>query len=215
MKVLDAVDPGMPREEEEVARISWISPYPRSQALAAEEEAKAGERGRRGSESHAGGSSGQQKGGALCSGSGWRLTARKRPRSLTLAEHREALEGSSGVKVSAATMSRRICRLQGGGGWPLAGHSKRVPQSSLPPSATRRSEDSVVCGAVACGPLRDARGGGWCSSTRAGFHLSMTGPRARAPRGKGAYGEEIPRDRGKNFSILPEEGSRFRAPWSV
>lgn len=36
---------------------------------------------------------------------------------LTLAEHCEAFEEDSGVKVSTATMSRRISRLPGG--WPL------------------------------------------------------------------------------------------------
>ena len=36
---------------------------------------------------------------------------------LTLKEHSEAFEGDSGVKVSTATMSRRVSRLPGG--WPL------------------------------------------------------------------------------------------------
>jgi transposase len=37
----------------------------------------------------------------------------------TLAEHCEAFEEASGVKVSTATMCRSISRLLDGGGWPL------------------------------------------------------------------------------------------------
>jgi hypothetical protein len=62
---------------------------------------------------------------------------------LTLEEHREAFEEAFGVKVSTATVSRAICGLSEGGGWPL----KKVPSSHR---ARRRDQGAL---AVACCPL--------------------------------------------------------------
>ena len=48
----------------------------------------------------------------------WLPNQLKKNPDLTLKEHCEAFEDELGVKVSEATMSRRISRLPGGG-WPL------------------------------------------------------------------------------------------------
>ena len=105
LKVLDAVDRGMPRKE--VAQIFGISlpsikrwlkrrresgdvePSPRPGPLA-------------------------RKGALL---EQWLPNQLEDNPDLTLAEHCESLEEDSGVEVSTATMSRRISRLPGG--WPL------------------------------------------------------------------------------------------------
>ena len=59
----------------------------------------------------------------------WLPSHLERNPDLTLKEHREAFEDEGGVKVSEATMSRNIRRLPGG--WPLK-KSRRYP-----PSATK------------------------------------------------------------------------------
>jgi hypothetical protein len=68
---------------------------------------------------------------------------------LTLEEHREAFEEAFGVKVSTATVSRAICGLSEGGGWPL----KKVPSSHR---ARRRDQGAL---AVACCPFRRKKAG--------------------------------------------------------
>ena len=105
VKVLEAVDRGMPRAE--VARIFGIS-LPsikrwlkrRRETGAVDAEAPPGPPA--------------VKGAML---GGWLPAHLRRNPDLTLGEHYEAFEEDSGVKVSEATMSRAISRLPGG--WPL------------------------------------------------------------------------------------------------
>jgi transposase len=105
LKVLDAVDRGMPRKE--VARVFGISVPSIKRWLKLRRE------------------SGDvqpspipgppaTKGAVL---DGWLPNQLQDDPDLTLKEHCEALEEAVGVKVSTATMSRRISRLPGG--WPL------------------------------------------------------------------------------------------------
>ncbi len=107
MKVLDAVDRGMPREE--VARIFGISLPSIKRWLKRRRE------------------TGQVdaitppgppaiKGAML---KDWLPDHLRRNPDLTLEEHCEAFEEEFGVKASTATMSRSISRVPLGGGWPL------------------------------------------------------------------------------------------------
>lgn len=106
LKVLDAVDRGMPREE--VARVFGISLPSIKRWLKRRRET-----GRVGAEPPPGPPA--IKGAMLKE---W-LPAHLRSNSdLTLEEHCEAFEEDLGVKVSTATMSRQISGLAGGG-WPL------------------------------------------------------------------------------------------------
>lgn len=113
LKVLDAVDRGMPRKE--VARIfgvcapsikRWLKQ--RRESGDVEPSPIAGPPARK---------------GALLEG--WLPNQLENDPDLTLAEHCEAFEEARGMKVSTATMSRRISGLLQGGGWPL----KKVPSS--------------------------------------------------------------------------------------
>jgi transposase len=105
LKVLDAVDRGMPREE--VAHIFGVS-LPsikrwlkrRRESGYVEPEPIPGPPARK---------------GALLEE--WLPNQLENNPDLTLAEHCEAFEEDLGVKVSTATMSRRISGLPGG--WPL------------------------------------------------------------------------------------------------
>src|SRR5215210_7995283 len=109
IKVLDAVDRGMPRKEEVVAQVFGISVPSIKRWLKRRRE------------------SGDvepipipgppaRKGAVL---EGWLPSQLEDDPDLTLQEHCEAFEEALGVKVSTATMSRRISGLPGGGGWPL------------------------------------------------------------------------------------------------
>ena len=105
LKVLDAVDRGMPREE--VAWIFGVSPPSikrwlkrRRESGAVDESPRPGPPARK---------------GALLER--WLPSQLDNNPDLTLAEHCEAFEEDSGVEVSTATMSRGISRLPGG--WPL------------------------------------------------------------------------------------------------
>jgi transposase len=107
LKVLDAVDRGMPRKE--VARIFGISlpsikRWIKRRRESGDVEAKPipGPPAR--------------KGAVL---EGWLPGQLESDPDLTLEEHCEAFEEARGVKVSTATMSRRISGLSEGGGWPL------------------------------------------------------------------------------------------------
>jgi transposase len=112
LKVLDAVDRGMPRKE--VAQLVGISVPSIKRWLKLRRESGdvepipiPGPPARK---------------GALLEG--WLPGQLEDDPDLTLAEHCEAFEEACGVKVSTATMSRRISGLPGGG-WPL----KKVPSS--------------------------------------------------------------------------------------
>ena len=106
---------------------------------------------------------------------------------LTLEEHREAFEEHFGQRVSTSTIGRAISAC------PMAdGRSKKVQDS-----------------------LRARRGGEglwrWLASRfdarrlvfvdESAFNTSMTRLRARAPKGKRAYGK-VPRNRGKNTTLI-------------
>jgi transposase len=131
LKVLDAVDRGMPREE--VARVFGISLPSIKRWLKRRRET-----GRVGAEPPPGPPA--IKGAMLKEWLPGHLRANP---DLTLEEHREAFEEAFGVKVSTATVSRAICGLSEGGGWPL----KKVPSSHR---ARRRDQGAL---AVACCPL--------------------------------------------------------------
>ncbi len=105
LKVLEAVDRGMPRKE--VARIFGISMPSIKRWLRRRRESGDVE------PSPVPGPP-ARKGALLDEWLPGRLENDPDP---TLAEHCEAFEEDSGVKVSTATMSRRISRLPGG--WPL------------------------------------------------------------------------------------------------
>jgi transposase len=111
LKVLDAVDGGMPREE--VARIFGISLPSIKRWL---------KRRRETGEVDPKPISGPPaiKGAML---EEWLPAHLRSNPDLTLEEHCVAFEEEHGVKVSTATMSRSISRLPGGG-WPL----KKSPQ---------------------------------------------------------------------------------------
>jgi len=105
LKVLDAVDRGMPRGE--VARIFGVSLSSIKRWLRRRKEnGDVDERPRPGPPA---------KKGALLER--WLPDQLENNPDLTLAEHCEAFEQDSGVRVSTATMSRGISRLPGG--WPL------------------------------------------------------------------------------------------------
>ena len=107
LKVLDAVDRGMPRKE--VARIFGVSLPSIKRWL----------RRRRESGDVA---PSPVPGPPAAKGTlleGWLPGQLENDPDLTLKEHCEAFEEARGVKVSTATMSRRISRLPGGGGRPL------------------------------------------------------------------------------------------------
>ena len=106
MKVLDAVDRGMPRAE--VAKIFGISLPSIKRWL---------KRRRETGEVSAKVPSGPPaiKGAMLKE---WLPDYLRSNPDLTLEEHCEAFEEECGVKVSTATMSRSISRLPGGG-WPI------------------------------------------------------------------------------------------------
>jgi transposase len=110
LKVLDAVDRGMPRKE--VATIFGISlPSIKRWLKLSRESGDV--------EPSAIPGPPARKGAML---EEWLSAQLENEPDLTLAEHCEAFEGASGVKVSTATMSRRISGLPGG--WPL----KKSPQ---------------------------------------------------------------------------------------
>ena len=108
---------------------------------------------------------------------------------LALTEHCEAFEEDCGVKVSTATMSRRISGLPEGGGWPLKKKS---------PVASERDEGLRGLWRWLAGRF-DARR--LVCVDESGLHTSMTRLRARAPRGERAYGK-VPRNRGKNQTLI-------------
>jgi transposase len=112
MKVLDALDRGMPRAE--VARVFGISlPSIKRWLRRRRETGLVGAKAPPGPPSI--------KGAMLKE---WLPDHLLRNPDLTLEEHCEAFEEEFGVKVSTATMSRSISGLAGGG-WPL----KKVPTS--------------------------------------------------------------------------------------
>ena len=107
LKVLDALDRGMPREE--VARVFGISLPSIKRWLKRRRET-----GRVGAKVPPGPPA--IKGRML---NEWLPGHLRANPDLTLEEHREAFEEAFGVKVSTATVSRAICGLSEGGGWPL------------------------------------------------------------------------------------------------
>jgi transposase len=107
LKVLDAVDRGMPRKE--VARVFGISLPSIKRWLKRRRET-----GRVGAKVPPGPPA--IKGRML---SEWLPGHLRANPDLTLEEHREAFEEAFGVKVSTATVSRAISGLSEGGGWPL------------------------------------------------------------------------------------------------
>ncbi|HSJ76334.1 MAG TPA: helix-turn-helix domain-containing protein [Gemmatimonadales bacterium] len=107
LKVLDAVDRGMPRKE--VARIFGISLPSIKRWLKRRRECGDVE------PSPIPGPPARK--GALLEG--WLPGQLESDPDLTLEEHCRAFEEALEVKVSTATMSRRISRLPEGGGWPL------------------------------------------------------------------------------------------------
>jgi transposase len=107
LKVLDAVDRGMPREE--VARVFGISLPSIKRWLKRRRET-----GRVGAESPPGPPA--IKGRML---NEWLPGHLRANPDLTLEEHRDAFEEAFGVKVSTATVSRAISGLSEGDGWPL------------------------------------------------------------------------------------------------
>ena len=163
VKVLDAVDRGMPRAE--VARIFGVSlpsikrwlkrrretgkvdpkPIPRPPAI---------------------------KGGML---EEWLAGHLRSNPDLTLEEHCEAFEEELGITVSTATMSRSISRLPGG--WPI----KKVPRV-----ASERDEELRRLWRWLASRFDAKR---LVFIDKSGFHTSMMRLRARAPRGERAYGK--------------------------
>jgi transposase len=106
VKVLDAVDRGMPRAE--VAKIFGISlPSIKRWLKRRRETGEAGAKVPSGPPAI--------KGAMLRE---WLPAHLRRNPDLTLEEHCEAFEEDFGVKVSTATMSRKISQLPGGG-WPI------------------------------------------------------------------------------------------------
>lgn len=108
---------------------------------------------------------------------------------LTLKEHCKAFEKDPGVRVSMGTMSRRISRLRGGG-W---------SRSKKPRVASERDEEARSLWRRWLASRFDAGRLGLIDES--GFHISMRGLRARAPRGERAYGK-VPRTRGKNQTLI-------------
>ncbi len=107
LKVLDALDRGMPRKE--VARIFGISLPSIKRWLKRRRESGDVEPSPRPGPPATKGALLEQ----------WLPNQlENNPDLTTLAEHCESFEEDSGVEVSTATMSRRISRLPGGG-WPL------------------------------------------------------------------------------------------------
>jgi transposase len=105
LKVLDAVDRGVPRKE--VAQVFGISvPSIKRWLKRRRETGDVGLIPRPGPPA--------RKGALLA---GWLPMQLEDDPDLALAEHCEAFEEASGVRVSTATMSRSISRLPGG--WPL------------------------------------------------------------------------------------------------
>src|SRR3954463_15952306 len=107
LKVLDAVDRGMPRKE--VAQLVGISVPSIKRWLKRRRESGDVE------PSPIPGPPARK--GALLEG--WLPSQLEEEPDLTLRAHCEAFEKVSGVEVSTATMSRRISGLAEGGGWPL------------------------------------------------------------------------------------------------
>jgi len=107
LKALDAVDGGMPRKE--VARVFGISVPSIKRWLKRRRESGVVE-----AKPIPGPPA--KKGAML---ERWLPTQLRNDPDLTLEEHCEAFEEARGVKVSKATMSRRISGLPEGGGWPL------------------------------------------------------------------------------------------------
>jgi transposase len=105
LKVLDAVDRGMDRKE--VARIFGVSLPSIKRWLKRRRETG-------GVEASAIPGPPAMKGDMLAE---WLLSQLERNPELTLREHCEAFEEDQGVKVSRATMCRRIALVPGG--WPL------------------------------------------------------------------------------------------------
>ncbi len=107
---------------------------------------------------------------------------------LTLEEHREAFEGEFGEEVSTSTIGRAIAGLPDGG-WPTQKKSK---------IASEREEEARGLWRWLASRF-DARRLVFVDES--GFNTSMTRLRARAPRGKRAYGK-VPRNRGKNTTLI-------------
>jgi len=107
LKVLDAVDGGMPRKE--VALIFGISAPSIKRCLKRRRET--------GDVEPSAIPGPPAKKGALLEG--WLPSQLEEDPDLTLEEHFGAFEKASGVEVSTATMGRRISGLPEGGGWPL------------------------------------------------------------------------------------------------
>ena len=106
VKVLDAVERGMPRAE--VARIFGISlPSIKRWLKRRRETGEVGAKAPPGPSAIKGAMLGE-----------WLPDHLRRNPDLTLEEHCEAFEDEYAVKVSTATMSRSISRVPGGG-WPL------------------------------------------------------------------------------------------------
>ena len=106
---------------------------------------------------------------------------------LTLEEHREAFEEEFGEGVSTSTIGRAISRLPDGG-WPL----KKVARSF-----GGRGRGYGACGAGNSLRRQEA-------SVRGGVglqHLHVARLRARAPKGKRAYGR-VPRNRAKKTTLI-------------
>jgi hypothetical protein len=109
----------------------------------------------------------------------WLPAHLRRNPDLTLEEHCEAFEEDFGVKVSTATMSRKISQLPG-----AVGRSKK--------SAPAQERDQEARGLWRWHAARfDARRLVFVDES--GFHTSMTRLRARAPREQRAYGK-VPRN---------------------
>ncbi|MDQ4063666.1 MAG: helix-turn-helix domain-containing protein [Actinomycetota bacterium] len=106
LKVLGAVDRGVPRKE--VAEVFGVSPATIKRWLKLRRETG-------GVEAKPIPGRPPLKGAAL---RGWLPEHLEDNPDLTLDEHREAFEEARGVRVSTATVSRGIARLPGGG-WPL------------------------------------------------------------------------------------------------
>ena len=99
---------------------------------------------------------------------------------LTLEDHREAFEEHFGEAVSTSTVGRAISS-RPDGGWPL----KKVAEIASERDEQKRGLWRWLASRFAARRL--------VFVDESGFHTSMTRSRARAPRGKRAYGK-VPRN---------------------